>query len=124
MRFLPVNTPGHAEHHYSYLFEDVCFCGDVGGVRIPGYVYLRAPMPPPELHFGRWHESIARLKSLKFSRIAPTHFGIFDDAAWQLDEMDKALAEVEKWLEIVMAKEPSIEDLRESFSFGCRSKAA
>jgi glyoxylase-like metal-dependent hydrolase (beta-lactamase superfamily II) len=116
MRFLPVNTPGHAEHHYSYLFEDVCFCGDVGGVRIPGYVYLRAPMPPPELHFGRWRESIARLKALKFSRIAPTHFGIFDDAQWQLDEMDKALLDVEKWLEIVMAQEPSIEDLRESFS--------
>ncbi|MBM4428136.1 MAG: MBL fold metallo-hydrolase [Chloroflexi bacterium] len=116
MRFLPVNTPGHAEHHYSYLFEDVCFCGDVGGVRIPGYVYLRAPMPPPELHFGRWRESIARLKALKFPRIAPTHFGIFDDAAWQLDEMDKTLAEVEKWLEIVMAQDPSIEDLRESFS--------
>jgi glyoxylase-like metal-dependent hydrolase (beta-lactamase superfamily II) len=116
LRFLPINTPGHAEHHYSYLFEDVCFCADVGGVRIPGYVYLRAPMPPPELHFGRWHESIARLKTLKFSRIAPTHFGIFDDAQWQLDEMDKALTEVEKWLEIVMAQEPSIEDLRESFS--------
>jgi glyoxylase-like metal-dependent hydrolase (beta-lactamase superfamily II) len=116
MRFLPVNTPGHAEHHYSYLFEDICFCGDVGGVRIPGYVYLRAPMPPPELHFGRWRESIARLKALKFSRIAPTHFGIFDDAQWQLDEMDKSLLDVEKWLEIVMAQEPSIEDLRESFS--------
>jgi glyoxylase-like metal-dependent hydrolase (beta-lactamase superfamily II) len=116
LHFLPVNTPGHAEHHYSYLFEDVCFCGDVGGVRIPGYVYLRAPMPPPELHFGRWRESIARLKSLKFQRIAPTHFGIFDDATWQLAEMDKALTDVEKWLEIVMSREPSIEDLRESFS--------
>ncbi|WKZ38454.1 MAG: MBL fold metallo-hydrolase [Anaerolineales bacterium] len=116
LRFVAVNTPGHAEHHYSYLFEDLCFCGDVGGVRIPGYVYLRAPMPPPELHFGRWHESIARLRSLKFSRIAPTHFGIFEDAAWQLDEMDKALAEVETWLEIVMANDPSIEELRESFS--------
>ncbi|MCK7481666.1 MAG: MBL fold metallo-hydrolase [Candidatus Moduliflexus flocculans] len=44
-RFLPINTPGHAEHHYSYLFEDVCcYCGDVGGVRIPGYPYLRVPM--------------------------------------------------------------------------------
>jgi glyoxylase-like metal-dependent hydrolase (beta-lactamase superfamily II) len=116
LRFLPVNTPGHAEHHYSYLFEDICFCGDVGGVRIPGYVYLRAPMPPPELHFGRWRESIARLKSLKFSRIAPTHFGIFDDAQWQLDEMDKTLSEVEKWLEIVMSRDPSIEELREAFT--------
>jgi glyoxylase-like metal-dependent hydrolase (beta-lactamase superfamily II) len=116
LRFLPLNTPGHAEHHYSYLFEDICFCGDVGGVRIPGYVYLRAPMPPPELHFGRWRESIGRLKSLKFTRIAPTHFGIFDDAQWQLDEMDKTLSEVEKWLEIVMSRDPSIEELREAFT--------
>ncbi|WKZ39031.1 MAG: MBL fold metallo-hydrolase [Anaerolineales bacterium] len=116
LRFLPVNTPGHAEHHYSYVFEDICFCGDVSGVRIPGYVYLRAPMPPPELHFGRWRESIARLKSLKFQRIAPTHFGIFDDAAWQLDEMDKTLAEVEQWLEIVMGNDPSIDELREAFT--------
>ena len=33
--FIPINTPGHAEHHYAYLFrskdhtEDICFCGDV-----------------------------------------------------------------------------------------------
>lgn len=116
LRFLPLHTPGHAEHHYSYIFEDTCFSGDVGGVRIPGYVYLRAPMPPPELHFGRWRESIARLKLLKFQRIAPTHFGIFDDAAWQLDVMDKTLAEVEQWLEIVMANDPSIDELREAFT--------
>lgn len=123
LRFLPVNTPGHAEHHYSYVFEDICFCGDVGGVRIPGYVYLRAPMPPPELHFGRWRESIARLRSLNFKRIAPTHFGIFDDAGWQLDEMDKTLTEVETWLEGVMKREPSIEELREEFTVWMQEQA-
>ena len=46
LEFTPFNTPGHAEHHYSYLFKDVVFSGDVGGVRIPGYAYLRVPMPP------------------------------------------------------------------------------
>lgn len=116
LRFLPVNTPGHAEHHFSYIFEDLCFSGDVGGVRIPGYAYLRAPMPPPELHFGRWRESLARLRSLKFSRIAPTHFGIFEDAAWQIDELDKNLASMEKWLEGVMISDPSIEELRGHFT--------
>lgn len=114
--FLPVNTPGHAEHHFSYIFEDLCFSGDVGGVRIPGYAYLRAPMPPPELHFGRWRESLARLRSLKFARIAPTHFGIFEDAAWQIDELDKTLASMEKWLEGVMISDPSIEELRGHFT--------
>jgi len=115
LRFLPINTPGHAEHHYSYLFEDVCFSGDVGGVRIPGYQYLRAPMPPPELHFGKWRESITRLRSLKFSRIAPTHFGIFEDADWQLNELQKNLDEIEKWLEEIMPADPPVEELREKF---------
>ena len=116
LRFLPVNTPGHAEHHYSYVFEDVCFSGDVGGVRIPGFQYLRAPMPPPELHFGRWRESLARLRGMKFAHIAPTHFGMFDDVQWHLSTLDETLAAMEKWLETVMAQDPSIEKLREEFT--------
>ncbi len=116
LRFLPVNTPGHAEHHFSYIFEDVCFCGDVGGVRIPGYQYLRAPMPPPELHFGRWRESLARLRGLKIARVAPTHFGMYEDVDWHLNTLDETLASMEKWLEIVMAREPSIEELREELT--------
>ena len=115
LKFLPINTPGHAEHHYAYLFEDVCFSGDVGGVRIPGYPYLRAPMPPPELHFGKWRESIERLRALKFPRIAPTHFGIFDDADWQLNELQKYLDETEKWLEEIMPADPPVDELRAKF---------
>ncbi|MBI3162391.1 MAG: MBL fold metallo-hydrolase [Chloroflexi bacterium] len=116
LRFLPLDTPGHADHHYSYIFEDLCFSGDVGGVRIPGFTYLRAPMPPPELHFGKWRESITRLRSLKFSRIAPTHFGIFDDADWQLNELQTSLDDIEAWLETVMPSSPTVDVLREKFS--------
>ena len=115
LRFVAVNTPGHAEHHYSYLFEDLCFSGDVGGVRIPGYPYLRAPMPPPELHFGRWRESITRLRSLKFARIAPTHFGIFDDVDWHLNELQSNLDASEKWLEETMPADPPVDELRAKF---------
>ncbi|MBI5944656.1 MAG: MBL fold metallo-hydrolase [Chloroflexi bacterium] len=115
LEFIPINTPGHAEHHYSYLFEDLCFSGDVGGVRIPGYPYLRAPMPPPELHFGRWRESLARLRALKFSHIAPTHFGIFDDADWQLSQLQKILDATEKWLEEIMHADPPVDELRAKF---------
>lgn len=115
LRFVAVNTPGHAEHHYSYLFEDLCFSGDVGGVRIPGYPYLRVPMPPPELHFGRWRESIARLRSLKFARIAPTHFGIFDDVDWHLNELQRNLDASEKWLEETMPADPPVDELRAKF---------
>jgi glyoxylase-like metal-dependent hydrolase (beta-lactamase superfamily II) len=116
LKFVPINTPGHAEHHYAYLFEDICFSGDVGGVRIPGYQYLRAPMPPPELHFAKWRESITRLRALKFRRIAPTHYGIFEDADWQLRELQATLDETEKWLEEVMPTDPPVDELREKFS--------
>jgi glyoxylase-like metal-dependent hydrolase (beta-lactamase superfamily II) len=116
--FLPINTPGHAEHHYAYLFEDICFSGDVGGVRIPGYQYLRVPMVPPELHLERWHASMKRLRQEKFARIAPTHFGIYDDPEWQLREVDKGLDDAERWLEKMMSEDPSppIEAMRESFT--------
>jgi glyoxylase-like metal-dependent hydrolase (beta-lactamase superfamily II) len=118
LRFLPINTPGHAEHHYAYLFEDICFSGDVGGVRIPGYQYLRLPMVPPELNLERWHESVKRLRSEKFARIAPTHFGIYDDPEWQLREVDKGLEDAERWLEETMSEDPSlpIEAMRQSFT--------
>ena len=118
LRFVPINTPGHAEHHYAYLFEDICFSGDVGGVRIPGYQYLRVPMPPPELHLERWHESIARLRKEKFACIAPTHFGIYDDPEWQLREVEKGLDSAALWLEQTMSEDLSIdvEALRQSFT--------
>jgi len=118
LRFLSINTPGHAEHHYAYIFEDICFSGDVGGVRIPGYQYLRVPMPPPELHLERWHESIKRLQKEKFARIVPTHFGIYDDPEWQLREVEKGLDDAERWLEQTMSEDPSIpiEALRQSFT--------
>jgi glyoxylase-like metal-dependent hydrolase (beta-lactamase superfamily II) len=116
LHFVPLDTPGHANHHYSYLFEDICFSGDVGGVRIPGFQYLRVPMPPPELHFGKWRESIVRLKKAKFARIAPTHFGIFDDPLWQLNAVERKLEEAERWLEKVMPSYPEIEILRRQFT--------
>ena len=118
LRFLPINTPGHAEHHYAYLFEDICFTGDVVGVRIPGYPYLRVPMVPPELHLERWRDSIKRLREEKIAHIAPTHFGIYDDPEWQLREVEKGLDSAERWLEQTMSEDPSIpiEALRESFT--------
>lgn len=116
LEFLPLHTPGHAEHHYSYLFEDVCFSGDVGGVRIPGYQYLRVPMPPPELHLERWHDSIALLRKQNCKTIAPTHFGMFEDVDWHLNEVDKGLDTASRWLEEVMPAAPPIEELRQSYT--------
>ncbi len=114
--FIPLDTPGHAEHHFAYHTEDVIFTGDVCGVRIPGYQYLRVPMPPPELHIVKWKQSLAKLRSHKPSRLAPTHFGVFDDVDWQLDEVEKGLDAASRWLEQVMPAEPSAEELRAKFT--------
>lgn len=116
LKILPIHTAGHAEHHYSYLIDDICFCGDVGGVRIPGYPYLRVPMPPPEFHFAKWRESIAKLRKLNFKKIAPTHFGIYDDVDWHLNTLQKNLDATETWLEKIMPSEPELEELREQFT--------
>jgi glyoxylase-like metal-dependent hydrolase (beta-lactamase superfamily II) len=123
LRFVPIDTPGHAYHHFVYLFEDICFSGDIGGVRIPGFPYLRLPMPPPELHLGKWHESVKRLRQEKFNRIAPTHFGIFDDPEWQLNEVEKNLGAVSAWLEEVVPSESAIEELRERFAAWMKEQA-
>ncbi|MEW5940854.1 MAG: MBL fold metallo-hydrolase [Chloroflexota bacterium] len=114
--FIPLNTPGHAEHHHVYLFEDLCFSGDVGGVRIPGFRYLRVPMPPPELHIEKWRATLALLRKQKFARIAPTHFGIYDDPEWHLGAVEKGLDSAERWLEQTMPSDPPVEELRASFT--------
>ena len=115
LRFTALNTPGHAEHHYTYQFEDMCLTGDVGAVRIPGYAYLRVPMPPPEFHLEKWRESILRLQKIGFKRIAPTHFGIFDDAPWHLQATLKALDDVDAWLLANMPGNPTTGILKERF---------
>jgi glyoxylase-like metal-dependent hydrolase (beta-lactamase superfamily II) len=115
LRFSAIATPGHAEHHHAYLFEDICFCGDVGGVRIPGYPYLRAPMPPPELNLEKWQDSLRKLRGLKFGRIAPTHFGVYDDPEWQLNTVEQALENAAHWLEETMPEDPPVDELRARF---------
>jgi glyoxylase-like metal-dependent hydrolase (beta-lactamase superfamily II) len=114
-RFVPINTPGHAEHHYAYLFEGTCFSGDVGGVRVLPHRYLRVPMPPPELNLEKWRRSLARLRQEAFERIAPTHFGIHPDPEWQLQAVERGIDRTERWMEHAMQEQPALEALRAAF---------
>lgn len=123
LRFQALDTPGHAYHHFAYLFEDVCFSGDIGGVRIGGHRHIRVPMPPPEFNLELWRESLARLRAQPFKRIAPTHFGIYNDPDWHLNALDKALDEVEAWMESVMPEDPPIEVLSDRFLSWSRDRS-
>jgi glyoxylase-like metal-dependent hydrolase (beta-lactamase superfamily II) len=114
--FVALETPGHAEHHFAYLFGDVCFTGDVGGVRVGGLRHVRAPTPPPEIHFDKWRASLGRLRVTGARRIAPTHFGIYDDMGWQLDALERSLDATERWTERAMRDDPPPDLFRTRFA--------
>jgi len=109
-----LDTPGHASHHMSYVIGDVCFSGDVGGVRLPGESYVELPLAPPEIHLDRWRESLARLRQTVDQRdvtcIAPTHFGLYDDVASHLDRLEDSIEATEDWVEHVLPNEIDDED--------------
>jgi glyoxylase-like metal-dependent hydrolase (beta-lactamase superfamily II) len=115
LKFTAFHTPGHAEHHISWLFEDVCFTGDVGGVRMPGIFYIRLPMVPPELNIEKWRQSLVLLKEMSISRIAPTHFGIYDDIQKHLIIALDILNENEKWISLNYDENKPVEELREEY---------
>lgn len=98
-RVRAVDTPGHANHHMAYVVGDIVFSGDVGGIRLEGPRYLLLPMPPPEFHLERWQASCRRLGELPVNRIAPTHFGIFQDAGEHINLLGTTLSDTADWIE-------------------------
>lgn len=75
LRVQAVDTPGHAWHHMAYLWDGLCFTGDVAAVQLPGSRHVRVPTPPPEIDLPAWRQSIARLQALKPDQLLLTHFG-------------------------------------------------
>jgi glyoxylase-like metal-dependent hydrolase (beta-lactamase superfamily II) len=110
-----MEVPGHAYHQVAYKVGDIIFAGDIGGIRVNGLRYLSIPMPPPEFHLEHWRASIRRLQAEYPTRIAPTHFGVYDDASWHLEEVMRVLAIIERWMEATLPSDPPIEDLRRMF---------
>ena len=127
LKITAIDTPGHANHHLSYILNDTCFTGDLGGIRLPGPPHIRLPMPPPEFHLEKWETSIAKLTSLfhreAFHYIAPTHFGIYNDPEWHLIELQYALNEINSWMEDIMPNDPPIDTLTEEFLTWTRNRS-
>ncbi len=115
LSFSILDTPGHASHHFAYLMDGACFSGDIGGVRMFGLRHLRLPMPPPEFDPHLWRDSLNKLRQEKINYIIPTHFGIFSDPGWHLDAIERALDEVENWMETTMPRQLSEDELKAEF---------
>ncbi len=70
-----LDTPGHAKHHMSFKLDDICFTGDVGGVRLAARPLIDLPSAPPQFDQEAWLASISCIKAFNFREIYPTHFG-------------------------------------------------
>ena len=96
-----LHTPGHASHHIAYVIGDVCFTGDVGGVRLPGETHVQPPLVPPELDLDLWRDSLETLRAAiethGVTHLAPTHFGVFDDVDAHLDRLAEGLEAADAW---------------------------
>ena len=92
-------SPGHASHHVAYLHDDgTLFAGDAAGVRIEPGRFVFAPTPPPEVDLEAWCVTVDELERRAPSRLALTHFGVFDDVERHLATLRSTMDE---WAERV-----------------------
>jgi len=73
----PILTPGHSANHVSYLFENILFAGEAGGVCLSeaaGREYLR-PATPPRFFMETFVQSLDRVLEKKFDFICYGHWG-------------------------------------------------
>ncbi len=113
--FVPIDTPGHATHHFAYLWNDrVLFTGDIAGVRLPGSRHIRLPTPPPEFHLETWRESVRKLLTLPAETWVLTHFGPVQDPQAHGERLLQVLDSLEALLERLMPQEPDTEALTQA----------
>ena len=124
-----LDTPGHASHHLSYVVGDVCFTGDVGGVRLPGESYVELPLAPPEIDLETWRDSLSHLRDAiqrhDVTHLAPTHFGVYEDVSAHLDRLEGAIERADEWIQTTLPDVVDDEDdLREATTNWMRKQAA
>jgi len=124
-----LDTPGHASHHMSYVVGDVCFTGDVGGVRVPGETHVEVPLAPPEIDLEAWRASLSRLRTAvdrhDLTHLAPTHFGLYEDIPAHLDRLQAAIEAAEEWAATTFSTwDGNDDELREAVTDWMRGRAA
>jgi glyoxylase-like metal-dependent hydrolase (beta-lactamase superfamily II) len=92
-----IETPGHANHHHIYHWEDNVFGGDVAGVRLGAGPPI-PPFVPPELNIELWCESIAKIRALNAARLFLPHFGLVTESnAAHLDALEERVVRWSEW---------------------------
>jgi len=88
------DTPGHARHHHAFIIGDICFTGDVAGMRLESSRYLSVTAAPPQFDPVAYGQSLDRLLAANFKTLYLTHFGAVSDVAWHLSTYRQRVAEV------------------------------
>lgn len=88
------DTPGHARHHHVFVLDDVCFTGDVAGVRLEGCDYISVAAAPPQFEPEAYVQSVERLMSGNFQRLCLTHFGEVRNVKSHLERYRERIREV------------------------------
>lgn len=92
-------TPGHANHHVSYLDRDgTLYAGDAAGVRLVPGRHVLPVSPPPELDPDAWERTIEEIERRNPERLALVHFGVAEDVSEHLTMLRD---ELHRWLERV-----------------------
>ncbi|MFW6284348.1 MAG: MBL fold metallo-hydrolase [Desulfosalsimonas sp.] len=96
-----IDTPGHAAHHQSYVFEDRLFIGELFGVfhDLDGDIYLR-PATPPKFIYEHFAASLDRVAPAASRKVCFAHHGIYPDGEKILG---LAKSQLSLWLEVVGA---------------------
>ncbi len=97
-------TPGHAQHHCSYLLDDLLFGGEVAGVRcsVPDGIFMR-PATPPRFILEVALDSFDRMIALAPRRMVFAHYGLVENA---LDHLLIARSQLLLWVRGVAATAP------------------
>jgi glyoxylase-like metal-dependent hydrolase (beta-lactamase superfamily II) len=96
-----IETPGHAPHHQSYLFDRYLFVGEAGGfhISLSKSFYMR-PATPPIFEYEISNSSIQKLLSenLKDYKICYPHLGMSENAEKMLLIAQEQLS---LWIQII-----------------------
>ena len=109
------DTPGHARHHHAYSIGDICFTGDVAGVRLQNSAYLSVAAAPPQFEPEAYIRSVDRLASMNFSRLYLTHFGEAANPADHLRRYRQRIGEVHQFVQARHREGVGEQQLREEY---------
>lgn len=109
------DTPGHARHHHAFVIGDVCFTGDVAGMRLQNTSYLSVPAAPPQFDPVAYVQSVDRLIAANFKTLYLTHFGPVHDVAAHLTAYRPRITEIHQRVAACLAEGVSEAENRAGF---------